>query len=255
VDVPAIKAATAQYDVKIIEDCCQAHGAQWHGQRVGSLGHLACFSFSQGHIMSCGTGGAVLANDPALALAVRKLRFFGVADIEAISLDDDRDYDQLGFNLALNEFCAGLARLQLAVLEEMIDDRQQVVDIYATTLADIPELEFVDVTAPDQKISHHMFPVRVAKDAPFTRSEFMRALRANDVGFLVTYPRPLHHVTAAWNYLQSRYQTDLADLSIPIAEDYARRTVGIFCGGAIDEPRAAKIADTIRDVLKDLRSS
>src|ERR1019366_6811821 len=191
-DLAEIVPWAQRHGVSVIEDCCQAHGAAIQGERVGSIGDLSCFSFSQGHVLSGGTGGIVLTKDPALADAARQLRFFGVSDIQAITSDDDRDYDRLGFNFALNEFSAAMVRIQLGKLDDIIAERRAVADTYAAALASTAELELPAPIAPHHRASHHLFPVRVAKDAPFTRANLAKELRNRDVGFLTTYPRALH---------------------------------------------------------------
>jgi perosamine synthetase len=209
----------------LIEDCCQAHGATSGGRRVGSFGDLACFSFSQGHIISGGGGGMVLTRDPDLAERVRCLRFFGVAGTEAISNDELRDHDALGFNFAMTELAAALCRIQLRNVADIIAARREAADVYAAALGSEPFELAPDDGGPDRP-TYHLFPVRLPSSVPFSRAEFARELRRRGVGFLITYPRALHDMTVVRN---NPYRPTFE--SLPVAEDYARRTIGLFCGG------------------------
>jgi perosamine synthetase len=242
-EVQAIGDIAGRRGIRVVEDCCQAHGAMIGDRMVGSFGDLACFSFSQGHILSGGTGGAVLTGDPALAKAVRELRFFGVADIEAIDLDDDRDYASLGFNYALNEISAGLVRVQLPRIGEIIDDRAAVARAYAQALDGVDTVESPAPVPDGQRSSHHLVPVRVGRGARFGRRELAGALRKREVGFLTTYPRALHQVS-----LRRPYQ----DGPFAVSEDLAQRTIGLFAAGSVTPQTAAATAEKVRDAVLSL---
>lgn len=243
-DMTRICEIADRHDIVIIEDCCQAHGAEFNGKRVGTFGTIACYSFSQGHILSGGTGGAIVTNSPELADAARRLRFFGVSTAESIQSDDDRDYDRLGFNYALNEFSAALVRLQLPRINEIINAREVVASTFWEHLCDLSALNLVPYQLSNWRVAHHVFPIRLSEDAGFTRSQLVRELRKSDVGFLVTYPRALNQLTVARDLAQ--------EASMPISEEYARRTVGLYCAGTVSPSTAAQEARKVRTIVEDL---
>ncbi len=106
-----IKAIAARYGLKVIEDAAQAHGARYHGRRVGGLGDAAGFSFYPGkNLGALGDGGAVVTNDADLAERVRVLRNYG----SRVKYHNEVK----GFNSRLDELQAALLRVKLPVLDE-----------------------------------------------------------------------------------------------------------------------------------------
>ena len=243
--VGPISAIASERGFAVIEDCCQAHGATHEGRRVGSFGDLACFSFSQGHIISGGGGGMVLTRDPELAERVRCLRFFGVAGVDAIENDEHRDHDRLGFNFAMTELAAALCRIQLRSIDEIVRARREAADTFADVLAE-QELELPPDDGGPDRPTYHLYPVRLPRSAPFSRGEFTRELRRRGVGCLVTYPRALHQMTVVHSYEQ---RPPLETL--PVSEDYARRTIGLFCGGMTAEA-AREAGGAVADAIAAL---
>jgi perosamine synthetase len=242
--VDRIVESASRAGVAVVEDCCQAHGATLGGRKVGSFGDVACFSFAQGHIMSAGGGGIALARDAKVAERLRCLRFYGVAGVEKIENDEERDHDRLGFNFAMTEFSAALARLQLEKLEEIVASRREVADTYARELADIPELELPDGSRGVDRPTYHLYPIRLGARARISRAELAAELQRRGVGFLVTYPRGLHQMSVLRTY---PYRGPVE--ALPVAEDRARRTLGLFCGGGVTPAVATEWSAAIADAV------
>jgi len=112
VNMDKVMAIAAKHHLKVIEDACQAHGALFHGKKVGTLGHAAAFSFNQNKCLSCGEGGMFVTDDDAICAGARMLWTFG----ENRKPEESRDYHAyaLGWMYRNNEITAAFGRSQLA---------------------------------------------------------------------------------------------------------------------------------------------
>lgn len=148
-DMPTINTFAKQHQLKVIEDCAQAHGATIDGKKAGTFGDIGCFSFYPTKNLGClGDGGAVICNDDSLAKILRSLRNYG---------SQKKYYNEyVGYNSRLDEIQAAFLSVKLPKLDEMNAHKQLLAAMYNEGLADIftiPETpnNFVDV--------HHIYPV------------------------------------------------------------------------------------------------
>src|SRR5699024_8440341 len=132
----------------VIEDACQAHGAEYHGRRAGSLGSLAAFSFYYSkNLGAYGEGGMVTTSDPELARKVRMLRDHG---------SSQRYYhDLIGINGRLDERQAAVLRIKLECLESWNDRRRELAGLYRQALASAPVL--TPVEAAGRRHIYHLY--------------------------------------------------------------------------------------------------
>lgn len=120
-DMENVTAIAREYNLFLIEDCAQAHGAAINGKFVGTFGDLGCFSFYQTKNMSCGEGGMVITSDEILAKKCRSLTRHGLIGDNLA----DYDYDKLGYNYAMTELQAAIGLVQLKKLERLNKSRCQ----------------------------------------------------------------------------------------------------------------------------------
>src|SRR5437867_4820655 len=107
----AVLSVAKLYDLKVIEDSAQAHGARYHGQRAGSMGDAACFSFYPAkNLGACGDGGAVVTNHDDTARAVRRLRDHGGLK--------KYEHHSIGYNSRLDSLQAGVLQKKLRYLDQ-----------------------------------------------------------------------------------------------------------------------------------------
>ncbi len=139
----ALKELAQRHGLALIEDACEAIGAEFDGRRAGSFGDLAVFGFYPNKQMTTGEGGAVLARDPTHAARLRRLRNQG-RDPEA----DWLDYVEPGYNYRLSELACALGRVQLRRIDEMLARRRQVAERYDALLGGIPGLERPPLSLP-----------------------------------------------------------------------------------------------------------
>ncbi|NJL92161.1 MAG: DegT/DnrJ/EryC1/StrS family aminotransferase, partial [Coleofasciculaceae cyanobacterium SM2_1_6] len=144
-DMTAVMAVARQHNLLVIEDCAQATGAKWDGQKVGSIGQVGCFSFfPTKNLGACGDGGMVTTNDPEIATTIQKLREHG---------SNVRYYHELiGINSRLDSLQAAILQIKLRHLDRWNQARNEVAQRYQELLAPIPGIILPQVLAPAQSV-------------------------------------------------------------------------------------------------------
>ena len=191
--------------LRVVEDACQAHGAEYEGRRVGALGDVGCFSFYPGkNLGAYGEGGAVVTNDLELASTVRTLRHWG----------QTRRYvhELKGFNYRLEELQAAILRVKLRHLDAWTEARRAHARRYDELLSGVLP---TPVEMPYARHVYHVYVVRTP-----VRERVEQALADAGVQTVVHYPVPVH-LQPAW-----------ADLgygpgSFPVAERAAREVLSL----------------------------
>ncbi len=177
-DMAQMRSMADAHGLDIIEDCAQACGAEWGGEKVGSLGIAGTFSFYPTKILGCyGDGGMVTTNDADLETRLRKLRNHGAVEPFI--------HDEIAYNSRLDEIQASLLRIKLATVEQAIQARRQVAKWYTERFAG------TDAVTPAQPAGgrhvFNLFTIRVPG-----RDRVKQRLADARIGFSVCYPQPLH---------------------------------------------------------------
>jgi perosamine synthetase len=164
----------------VVEDACQAHGAEYYGRKVGTLGDIGCFSFYPSKNMTvCGDGGMVVTNDEDVARKVAKLRDCGRAS--------HYEHDMIGFTARLDTVKAAIGRVQLRRLDEWNERRRAIAELYGRLLSDLDEV----VLPPDGGCGivpvYHLYVIRTS-----FRDKLKVWLEQNEVQCGVHYPIPIH---------------------------------------------------------------
>lgn len=177
-DLPALRAIADRYDIPVIEDAAQAHGATLGGVRAGSLGRAAAFSFYPGkNLGALGDGGAVTTDDAALAERIRLLRNYGSTV--------KYEHRIAGFNARLDEIQAAMLRVKLAHLESDNQERQHIAGRYLVELAGTGvALPYVPA---ERTPVWHLFVVRSPD-----RDRLRGALAERGIATGIHYPVPPH---------------------------------------------------------------
>jgi dTDP-4-amino-4,6-dideoxygalactose transaminase len=223
------------YNLLVIEDACQAHGAEYYSReqqrwlKAGSIGSAAAFSFYPGkNLGACGEAGAVTTNSPEIAATVRKLRDHGQAakyyhDIE-------------GYNGRLDAIQAGILHAKLARLPEWNAQRRQLAQRYNEQLSDVE-----DVVVPfEPSCSHaiyHLYVVRVPD-----RQEMQDSLKAAGIGSGIHYPVPLHLQQA---YIGLGYRAG----DLRVTERISAEIVSLPIYPQLTEAQQDKVVTAIKECL------
>jgi dTDP-4-amino-4,6-dideoxygalactose transaminase len=164
--------------IAVVEDAAQAIGAEYHGKRVGGLGHIGCFSFyPTKNLGALGDGGLATTQDPDLADRLRSLRVYGGRERYL--------HDELGFNSRLDEIQAAVLRVKLAFLEQWTARRRAIAERYRAGLAGSGV--GLPVEGPGSRHVYHQFAIRVPD-----RDAVQRRMAERGVRTAVYYPLPLH---------------------------------------------------------------
>jgi len=197
----AVAAFCKKHNLWLIEDCCDALGATYKGQKVGTFGDIATVSFYPAHHITMGEGGAVLTNKPALQVLIDSFRDWGRDcwcepgvdntcgkrfDWQLGTLpcgyDHKYTYSHIGYNLKATDMQAALGVSQIAKLPHFIERRRANFDYLKAALKPLEDILALPEATPDSEPSWFGFPIAVKENAPFTRDQLTRALDAAKVG-------------------------------------------------------------------------
>ena len=174
-------------DLLVLEDACQAHGAEYHGKKSGNLGDTACFSFYPTKNMTTGEGGMVLTDDPKIAEACRLLRDHG----------QRAKYDHIlvGYNYRMTEVAAAIGLVQLRKLDAYVRRRRENA---ARLTKGISEIEGLSPPVEGNWMLHsyYQYIIRVEDGFPLSRDEIVHRLTSEGVGARPSYPSALYRQKA-----------------------------------------------------------
>jgi dTDP-4-amino-4,6-dideoxygalactose transaminase len=234
-DMDPLMALAREHDLKVIEDGAQAHGALYHGRKVGALGHAAAFSFYPGkNLGALGDAGGITTDDDALALKLRTLRNYG----------SQKKYhnEVAGFNSRLDELQAAVLSAKLPALDGQNRARAAVAAIYNEGLAGIPALRLPEVPSWAVPV-WHLYVVRHAQ-----RDKLAAKLAEAGIGTLVHYPLPPH--------LQPAYAgLGIAEGALPISEAIHREVLSLPMGPTVTVDQAQQVVAAVRAAVAALESA
>jgi dTDP-4-amino-4,6-dideoxygalactose transaminase len=222
-DMDAVLGLARAHSLRVVEDCAQAHGAEYRGRRVGAIGDIGAFSFYPGkNLGAYGDAGAVVTNDAALATRCRMIANHGrVAKY---------DHQFEGRNSRLDALQAAILQVKLGHLDRWLLRRRAVADRYRHGLAGIAGLT-LPRQAADVAHAYHLFVVRTA-----ARGALMGALEARGIQTGIHYPIALPKL-AAYDYLGQTdaplraNQMDRELLSLPMGEHLSDDDVDAVIAG------------------------
>lgn len=195
-----------KYDLRLVEDCAQAHGAKFKGKQVGTFGDIGCFSFYPSkNLGAFGDAGAIVTNNGEIDKEVRIFRNYG---------SEKRYYNKVvGANSRLDEIQAGLLRVRLKHLKEMTLEKQETCSRYLTEINN----DKIILPRIREGATHiwHQFVIRTNN-----REDLIKYLDDKGIGTIIHYPIP-PHLSEAYSYL------DVKKGDLPITEEYANTVLSI----------------------------
>ena len=237
--VPANMSAILQiahrHGLLVIEDACEAIGAEHRGRRAGSMGHAGVFAFYPNKQITTGEGGVVVTADEALARRIRALRNQG-----RYETDDWLQHTELGYNYRISEMNCALGLAQMARLEEILQKREAIASAYHRRLSLYQELTLPPLALPDGRISWFVYVVRLNAGANLERDAVMRGLAAAGIAS-GRYFAPIH--------LQPSYAAWRNSADLPVTEAESSRTLALPFFNNIEAGAMVNVCDTLGRLL------
>lgn len=222
-NIQAIMNIAKRHKLKVIEDCCQAHGAQVGNRRVGTFGDVACYSFyPTKNLGGIGDGGAILTHTKALAEKIRLLhnghqtsKYYHTA---------------VGYNSRLDEMQAAILRVKLNHLDQFIAKRQQIASWYDQYLDDAVVVK--PVVRNHVRHVYHLYVIQSKQ-----RDRLQKVLAKNNIFTQVHYPWPLHKLPA-FSSLKKKYR-------LPHSELMSKKALSLPIYPGLNQRSVKRIADII----------
>ncbi|MCK5250154.1 MAG: DegT/DnrJ/EryC1/StrS family aminotransferase [Spirochaetaceae bacterium] len=224
-DMDAFTALAGKYKLSLIEDAAQAHGSEWNGRKVGSLGTAGSFSFQLSKNMSAGEGGAIVTNDEELAEKTWSIHHVG-------RKKDGVWYGHytLSSNLRMTDWQAAILRSQLTRLDGQIDTREKNVKLLNNLLGEIDGVEPFTRDPRATRVTHHLYMFRYNSEVfdGIPKNRFVEALTAEGIpahsGYTPIQKQPLFKTEEV---LRITSGMDYASVELPAADKACDETVWI----------------------------
>jgi perosamine synthetase len=227
-----LKEIAEDHRIALVEDAAQAHGAEYKGQKAGSIGDMGCFSFYATKNMTAGEGGMITTNDPKLADKARLLINHGQSQ--------KYSHDTLGYNYRMTEMCAAIGSVQLKKLDAFNKKRIENAALLSNVIC---RLNGLTVPYVDKDVKHvfHQYVIRVEDNYLLSRTELADSLAEKGVGVAVHYPIPI--------YSQPLYQKlGYKNTVCPNTEDACRRVLSLPVHPLVERKDIEYILDALKEV-------
>ena len=234
-DMDPILKIAEEHNLKVIEDSCEALGAEYKGRKAGTLGDYGVFGFYPNKQITTGEGGVIVTSDDRAASIMLALRNQGRAPG-----DTWLEHSYLGYNYRLDEMSAALGRVQLTRLDEMLAKRSRVAAWYENRLFEIPEIEMPKVEKTTSRMSWFVYVIRLtpAVNRDYVVSELeKRGVPARP------YFAPIHlqrYMVEQFGYKEGDY---------PVTEDLGHRSLALPFSGVMKETQVDFVCSATREII------
>ena len=219
----SVKSFAEEQKIPIVEDACQAHGAIYKNQKVGSLSEVGCFSFYPTKNMTVGgDGGMTTTDNEETAQKIKSIRDNG--------RKTKNEFDRLGFTMRLNTVNAAIGRVQLRHLDEKNSRRREIVSIYRKNLSD-------DCILPENKDGKSVYHQIVLKHEK--RDDIRKELTDNDIGSAIYYEKPIHQQPIYEEY----------GYKLPNSEKFSQEILSLPSYPLLTDDQALKICDHVNKII------
>lgn len=234
-DYDPILRTAKEHDLVIIEDSCEAIGAEYKGRKAGTLGDFGVFAFYPNKQITTGEGGMVVTNDNKAAEMIRALRNQGRAPG-----DTWLQHTYLGYNYRLNELSAALGLSQMSRIDELITNRQKVAEQYNQRLSQIDGVEIPYISPSTSRMSWFVYVIRFKEHINRDRT----AAKLEQAGIPVRpYFLPIH----LQPYMVDRFGYKESDF--PITEDLGSRGLALPFSSSMTEAQVELVCEKVADCL------
>jgi perosamine synthetase len=235
-DIDPIMEIAKKFGLKVIEDSCEALGAEYKGRKAGTLGHYGVFAFYPNKQITTGEGAMIVTNDDQAAALMQALRNQGRSPG-----DTWLQHTYLGYNYRLDEMSAALGRVQLTRLDEIMEKRQRVANWYAERLAEISYVEVPAIAVETNRMSWFVYVVRFAPG--IDRNAIARQLAEAGIPAR-PYFLPIH----LQPYMIERFGYQPGDF--PITEDLGQRGLALPFSGVMTETQVDYVCRSLQRVIQ-----
>ena len=213
-----------KYNLIVIEDAAQAHGALYMGKKTGSLGHAAGFSFYPGkNLGAFGDAGCITTNDKMIADKVKVLRNYG---------SQQKYYNEVkGVNSRLDELQAAFLRVKLKKIDEWNNRRKDIAELYFDSLSNVSNIVLPYVPDYADPV-WHLFVI-----ASKERQQIQENLHENDIQTMIHYPKPPH--------LQEAY-SEMNEMSFPLSEKIHNEVLSLPIGPHIQSTDVLEVVQCLK---------
>lgn len=232
-DLDAFLTIAKRHRLLLIEDACEAIGAEHQGQKVGTWGDAGVFAFYPNKQITTGEGGMVVTPDLAVARKIRALRNQGRSET-----DDWFQHSELGFNYRLSELHSALGLTQMGRIEEILTEREAVAHTYNEFLVNNTDLILPPVRVPQGRISWFVYVVRL--NERFTRTHrdaILDQFALAEIG-CGRYFAPIH--------MQPSYRGWRTSYSLPVTESVSARTLALPFFNKLKKNDVAHVCEILR---------
>jgi perosamine synthetase len=223
-----------RHHLSLIEDACEAIGAEYRGQKVGTIGDVGAFAFYPNKQITTGEGGAVVTNNSRIASRIASLRNQGVG-VPGTWLA----HSEMGYNYRISEMNCALGISQLNRLDEILDRRDSIAHRYDSALASVSELERPALVLANRKISWFVYVVRLGgRSTAVQRDWIFDEMNALGIA-LGRYFAPIH--------LQPAYRCfPKAKHALAVTELEAQRTLALPFFNQIRDEQVDEVSETLK---------
>ena len=233
-EMAAILEIAQRHGLLVIEDACEAIGAEYRNRRAGSMGHAGVFAFYPNKQITTGEGGMVVTADPALARRIRALRNQG-----RYPTDDWFQHTELGYNYRISEINCALGLAQMTRLKEILLKREAVASAYDQRLQPYTDLILPALALPAGRISWFVYVVRLR--SALNRDAIVEGLAAAGIAS-GRYFAPIH--------LQPSYARWRTSSHLAVTEAEASRTLALPFFNQIETSAIDKVCHTLGRLLQ-----
>ena len=234
-DMDPISDVAQRYGLTVIEDACEALGAEYEGRRAGTLGDVAVFGFYPNKQMTTGEGGMLVTNNEEWASLFRSLRNQGRDDPGAWL-----HHVRLGYNYRLDELSAALGLAQLERLEELLSKRERVAQWYDERLQGLEGLEIPHISPLTTRVGWFVYVIRLAPH--FDRNAVRKGLEERGIP-----SRPYFPAIHLQQFYREKFGYQEGDF--PVTEKVASSTLALPFWGNMTEPEVDYVCSTLKGVV------
>ena len=189
-DMKHVKEIASKKDLLVMEDCCEAHGAEFKNEKVGTLGDIGTFSFFLSHHITTIEGGMVVTKNKMLHELSKSLRAFGwIRDQESKNkiikkysgIDSRFLFTKIGYNLRPTEIQGAFGMHQIKKLDKFIKKRESNTNYWSKKLSQYEDYFIIQKQSKNTKPVNFCYPLTIRKDAPFSRKSLVKFLEKNKI--------------------------------------------------------------------------